>query len=190
VLPPPPGPLSVSVEHLAPSHEGSLSLNPDLLALAAEIEMLPTWFVVPSECLLRTRALACDADGIVAGGRGDNARALGPVTMCCHFATKHSCDRGVRCKYAHVLPAAYAHHLHHRPRARAPIHGQNVVSHPLGVGSVESAPETNGTCAATLGETTAVDAHAAGSAPQSSSRRSGGGVFQHDPYSAAPRYVS
>jgi len=183
---PPPGPMSASADEIVTSHEVSLSLNADLLALA---ETPPSPFVAPSECLLRTRALACNADGIVAGGSGDNTPALGPVTMCCHFTMRHSCDRGVRCKYAHVLPAAPLH----RHRARAPVHGQNAVSRPLGVGSnwdVESMLETNWTCAATLGETMAVGADA-GHAPQpsspSSSPRSGGGVFRHDPYSAAPR---
>jgi len=81
-------------------------------------------FEAPSACLLRTRAVAFDSDGRMildpappsvggiasmhaASSRSTTAPSV-VVTMCAHFAQKRRCDRGPRCKFAHVLPGVPA----------------------------------------------------------------------------------
>ena len=56
---------------------------------------------VPSGSMLRTRAVDVVGGSVIAD-------AGNPPSICAHFAGKERCDRGARCKFAHVMPAAWA----------------------------------------------------------------------------------
>jgi hypothetical protein len=56
---------------------------------------------VPSGSMLRTRAVDVVGGSVIAD-------AANPPSICAHFAGKERCDRGARCKFAHVMPGAWA----------------------------------------------------------------------------------
>eukprot|EP00672_Neobodo_designis_P024814 CAMPEP_0174841454 /NCGR_PEP_ID=MMETSP1114-20130205/9327_1 /TAXON_ID=312471 /ORGANISM="Neobodo designis, Strain CCAP 1951/1" /LENGTH=207 /DNA_ID=CAMNT_0016075637 /DNA_START=40 /DNA_END=663 /DNA_ORIENTATION=+ len=61
-----------------------------LVHLPVDGECPPKLAILPSRCVLVTRATPADAQGSL-------------PTACPHFTLRHRCDRGVRCRYVHAV---------------------------------------------------------------------------------------
>ena len=113
-------PRGAACAHVHADLRGATKYSPHLMAVARDVPQAYSWFpsgatvtlvpptrdegktfTHPSGRLLRTRAFDVVGGAVICD-------PAAPASVCAHFDAKQRCDRGARCKFAHVVAEADA----------------------------------------------------------------------------------